>query len=195
MFVISRRVGPRIWVWWRKSREAGGRGRPLDRPSPERAQGLQRGPWSSMESPGSPRRPPGAPLGPCQAGGRDIAANPSGCAAWLREAQFMLVGTGIHRSYVVPPQRRVAILGVCACESGPAVPPDFPRTARAVPVPVPCRAVHVASVAATEGRRVASVDATERGAAPRGGRRPQRGGGAPREGSPPQDGRRRPQSQ
>ena len=54
------------------------------------------------------------------------------------------------------------------------------QTFRAPPVPCPCRAVpsrpvHVASVAATEGRRVASVDATERGAAPRGGRRPQRG--------------------
>ena len=42
---------------------------------------------------------------------------------------------------MVAPQRGVAILGVCMCESGPAVPPDFPRTARAVPcrpVPVPC---------------------------------------------------------
>ena len=84
----------------------------------------------------------------------------------------------------------VAILGVCVCVcvcvrgEGAAVPPDFPRTARAVPVP--SRAVHVASVAATEGRRVASVDATERGAAPRGGRRPQRG-------APPPDGGRRPQ--
>ena len=63
------------------------------------------------------------------------------------------------------------------------------QTFRAPPVPVPSRPVHVASVAATEGRRVASVDATERGAAPRGGRRPQTGGRRP------QTGGRRPQSQ
>ena len=29
-------------------------------------------------------------------------------------------------------------MGVCMCESGPAVPPDFPGTARARAVPVPC---------------------------------------------------------
>ena len=32
------------------------------------------------------------------------------------------------------------------CESGPAVPPDFPRTARLVPVPCRAMPVHVASV-------------------------------------------------
>ena len=75
------------------------------------------------------------------------------------------------------------------------MPPDFPRTARAVPVPCPCRAVpvHVASVAATEGRRVASVDATERGAAPKRGAPPPEVGGAAREGAPPPERGRRPQ--
>ena len=55
-----------------------------------------------------------------------------------------------NRFLGIPPQRGVAILCVCVCvcvcvcESGPAVPPDFQRTARLVPCRA--RAMRVASV-------------------------------------------------
>ena len=73
-------------------------------------------------------------------------------------------------------------MGVCVCVCvgrGRQCLQTFRAPPVPVPVPLPCRPVHEASVAATEGRCVASVDATERGVAPRGGRRPQRGAPPP----------------
>ena len=79
------------------------------------------------------------------------------------------------RPSVVPPQRRVAILVVWMCVSGPAVPPDFPGTACAVPSRA--RAVHVVPGQATQR----GAPSPEGGAAPRWGAPPPDGGTLPQE--------------
>ena len=121
--------------------------------------------WGALGAPGGPLGAPGGPWGPMGALGPMGPWAPwARCAAGMREAQFTLV----------PPQRGVAILGVCACESGPAVPPDFPHRpsrARAVPCTWPLCGSHTEAVwqphrgcgAATQAGRPVRVDIGSRG--------------------------------